>query len=127
VNEFGPVGLDAALVDAPVTPGQSAGATIREVAGGCICCNAGFMFDADRTARWLDEPRRLPGTRRIKAVLRTDGGWWGFNLADGIQDTRPSGYRRDSRLEVIVEGASLPDDDALERGLRTPGDQSCRR
>jgi G3E family GTPase len=35
VNEFGEVGIDGALLD-------GSGATIREVAGGCMCCVAGL-------------------------------------------------------------------------------------
>jgi len=42
----------------------------------------------------------------------------GFNYADGVEEVKRSGYRRDSRLEVVIEGAPLPDAEVLERELR---------
>lgn len=84
---------------------------------GWICWDA-LIFDAKRVSCWLSEVSRLPGARRTKAVLRTNEGWWGFNFADGIEEVRPSGYRRDSRLELVIESSQFPDDKALEQGLR---------
>jgi len=81
-------------------------------------CWSGLLFDADRVAAWLRRLARLPGVRRTKAVLRTTEGWWGFNVADGVEEVRPSGYRRDSRIELVIEGALLPDTDALQQELR---------
>ncbi|MEM1025745.1 MAG: GTP-binding protein [Myxococcota bacterium] len=79
----------------------------------------GIVFDAERTSAWLYGLSDLPGTRRIKAVLRTNAGWWAFNLTDGVEDVQPSGYRRDSRLELIIEGEDVADPTALERALLT--------
>lgn len=207
VNEYGLVGLDAALL---AGESRSTDVDIREVAGGCICCSAGFMFeaslvlllqrrpdrllieptglaalsgildtlahpslrdavdlrsvvclldprkiaqnpdipcdaarpivqhshrsalassvgwvcwdglvfDADRATRWLGELARRPGVARAKAVLRTDRGWLGFNYAGDIDELRPSGHRRDSRLELLGEDGSLPAADLLEQELR---------
>lgn len=81
-------------------------------------CWAGLLFDADRARSWLQRLSRLPGALRTKAVLRTTEGWWGFNFAEGVEEARPSGYRRDSRLEVVIEGAQLPDAASLENELR---------
>ena len=81
-------------------------------------CWAGWIFDAALVSSWLREVASLPGARRAKAVLRTTNGWQSFNFVDGVEEVRPSGYRRDSRLEVVVEKAPLPDTDTLERGLR---------
>ena len=39
VNEFGKVGVDAALI------GPVAGVSIREIAGGCLCCTAQVAFE----------------------------------------------------------------------------------
>ena len=39
VNEFGQVGVDAALI------GPVAGVSIREITGGCLCCAAGLAFE----------------------------------------------------------------------------------
>lgn len=56
VNEYGLVGLDAALLadDRP-----SAGVEIREVAGGCICCSAGFLFETSLAMLLQRRPDRL--------------------------------------------------------------------
>ncbi len=81
-------------------------------------CWAGLVFDAERVSRWLNVLASLSGARRTKAVFRTNEGWWSFNLAGGAEDFRPSGHRRDSRVEVILEGAAFPDADQLERRLR---------
>jgi G3E family GTPase len=40
VNEFGQVGVDASLI------GPIAGVSIKEIAGGCLCCTAGQAFEA---------------------------------------------------------------------------------
>ena len=42
VNEYGLIGLDAALMASASEPGQPPGVQIREVAGGCICFSAAF-------------------------------------------------------------------------------------
>jgi G3E family GTPase len=39
INEFGALGLDAALLEGPAT--LSGGLVVREFAGGCMCCMAG--------------------------------------------------------------------------------------
>jgi G3E family GTPase len=84
---------------------------------GWVCWD-GLVFDAERTSCWLNELARLPGARRTKAVLRTNEGWWGFNIANGVEEVRPSGYRRDSRLELVIESDAFPDADALGQALR---------
>ena len=81
-------------------------------------CWAGLEFDAERVSLWLRELIALPGVRRVKAVLRGSNGWCSFNFADGAKATKPSGYRRDSRIELVVDGAALPDTAALDASLR---------
>ncbi len=81
-------------------------------------CWAGLTFDSVRIAAWLKEVSAMPGVRRVKAVLHTDKEWRSFNLADGAEETRPTGYRRDSRLELVIEGTEHPDPAALEQALR---------
>lgn len=78
----------------------------------------GLVFDAERVSCWLSELAQLPGARRIKAVLRTSEGWRSFNFADGIEEVRSSGHRRDSRLEVVIDGEPLQDTEVLEQALR---------
>lgn len=84
---------------------------------GWICWRE-LVFDAQRVSRWLTRIAQLPGAMRTKAVLRTTDGWWSFNLAVGAEDKRKSAYRRDSRLEVVIEGNAFPDTQELERSLR---------
>lgn len=56
VNEYGKVGLDAALLNDVAGPD---GIDIREVNGGCICCSAGFLFDMSLALLLEQEPDRL--------------------------------------------------------------------
>ena len=84
---------------------------------GWICWD-GLIFDAERISCWLSELSILSGVRRIKAVIRTNEGWCGFNFVDTIKDIQPNGYRRDSRLEIIVDSPHVPDADTLETKLR---------
>ena len=50
--------------------------------------------------------------------MRTNQGWLAFNIADGVQNVRLTGYRRDSRLEAIIEDGQYPDTVALGEKLR---------
>ena len=59
VNEYGMVGLDAALMDCPDAADQSDSIQVREVAGGCICCSAGLMFEVSLALLLKEEPDRL--------------------------------------------------------------------
>ncbi|MEO5367325.1 MAG: GTP-binding protein [Magnetococcus sp. WYHC-3] len=55
VNEFGQIGLDGALLE-----GQSTGIPVREVAGGCLCCQAGVSMRQTVTQLLRElRPRRL--------------------------------------------------------------------
>lgn len=56
VNEFGLVGLDAALL---ADAGKPEGIEVREVAGGCICCSAGFLFEMSLAMLLQRDPDRL--------------------------------------------------------------------
>ncbi len=84
---------------------------------GWVCWDE-LVFDAKRVSSWLGELSQLPGALRTKAVLRTNEGWWGFNFAEGVQEVRPSGYRRDSRLEIMIKGDQFPHPDVLEKSMR---------
>ncbi len=72
VNEFGQVGIDGTLL-------QSEGATIREVAGGCLCCVAGVpmqvglnvLISRVRPDRLLIEPTGLGHPARVLALLES--------------------------------------------------------
>lgn len=84
---------------------------------GWICWDE-LVFDAARVTAWLDRLARTPGTRRVKAVLRTDSGWLRFNLVDGGGDAEPHVGREDSRIELVIEGANALEPEACERQLR---------
>ena len=75
------------------------------------------VFDAKSTSEWLAALRERPEVRRLKGVLNTTEGWLSLNFVDGEGDINPSGYRRDSRVELVWVGDSRPDADALERDL----------
>lgn len=58
----------------------------------------------------------LPGLRRLKAVLQLQDGWQAYNVLAGQGSWEPTLWRRDNRLELILE--EMPDLEALEKGLR---------
>ena len=75
-------------------------------------CWKGLVFDAVKADEWLNRLANLTGSLRTKAVLRTNEGWWGFNFVGQTQSLNSTGYRRDSRIEVVIEG---PCDELIER------------
>lgn len=80
---------------------------------------AGLTFDSTRIADWLGQLATQSGALRTKAVIHTNKGWKAYNFTNGSEHMCASGYRRDSRIELIVDGASLPDAQALEQELRS--------
>ena len=84
---------------------------------GWICLKE-LQFDAKRASDLLKAFNQMSNTQRVKAVLRTNEGWWQFNYTSGVEEQWPSGYRRDSRLEVIYEGESSLSVDEAEQQLR---------
>ena len=58
VNEYGLIGLDAALME-PTSEHGAADVEIREVSGGCICCSAGTMFSVSLRLLLQKQPDRL--------------------------------------------------------------------
>lgn len=77
INEYGEVGVDGALL---ATEGVRPNVEIREVAGGCICCSAGFMFEMSlvmllqrRPDRLLIEPTGLATLTGIIETLESPG------------------------------------------------------
>lgn len=63
-----------------------------------------LVFEAQAVTTWISALTRLPGCQRTKAVLHTTEGWLAFNVAGDTKRIAPSGYRRDSRVEVVLEG-----------------------
>lgn len=72
VNEFGKVGIDGAIYTA-------AGVTVKEVAGGCLCCAVGLPFQVSvnrllkevRPDRLLIEPTGLGHPKKVLEMLAT--------------------------------------------------------
>lgn len=81
-------------------------------------CWSGLVFDDSKALVWLRELAALSSTQRVKAVLRTSIGWHAFNLADGVTEMRSSAHRRDSRLELIIDGGNPHCLKHLEQQLR---------
>jgi G3E family GTPase len=84
VNEFGQVGIDGAIY-------QAAGVTVKEVAGGCLCCAVGLPFQVSvnqllrqaRPDRLLIEPTGLGHPVQLLNRLLN-------NIAPGVLDVRAS-------------------------------------
>lgn len=72
VNEYGRIGLDAALIEGG---GPKDAVHVREVAGGCICCSAGFMFEVSLVLLLQRRPDRLliepTGLATVSGILET--------------------------------------------------------
>jgi len=72
VNEFGKIGIDGAIYSA-------AGVTVKEIAGGCLCCAVGLPFQVSinqllkevRPDRLLIEPTGLGHPKKVLDMLVT--------------------------------------------------------
>ena len=84
---------------------------------GWICWHE-LQFDAKQACELLIALNRSLETQRVKAVLRTNEGWWQFNFTDDTEEQWPSSYRRDSRIEVIYKGDFTAKSLNLEQQLR---------
>lgn len=59
----------------------------------------------------------LSGVTRAKAVLHTERDWYRFDWVDSMPSVMPAAWRRDSRIEVIVQSKTAPDWARLEQAL----------
>ncbi|WP_458525831.1 CobW family GTP-binding protein [Onishia taeanensis] len=109
------------------------GAPVREEGASLGYRSLGWRFHASEVFS-LDELAQLlaslPATLRIKAVVRTDTGWKTYNRASGRVTLTAASWRRDSRLELIMESGAqgLPEAAPFESRLlacREPGDPSA--
>lgn len=78
INEYGEIGVDSALLtggDARAENGRIPGVEVREVAGGCICCSAGIMFEMSLVLMLGRAPDRLliepTGLASLTGTIRT--------------------------------------------------------
>ena len=62
------------------------------------------VFDRNKLLDLLGTVRSIV---RLKGIFRCDSDWWMINRAKDGTNFVPSTYRRDSRLEIIVEGDPL--------------------
>ena len=77
VNEYGLVGIDAALMQDSSKESSAKEVEINEVAGGCICCSAGVFFEASLIRLLRRRPDRLliepTGLAALSGILNTLG------------------------------------------------------
>ncbi len=77
-----------------------------------------WVFPPDAVFAWDALCALVAGTEgieRFKGVFRTDIGWYRLDVAGGVVHPASTGYRRDSRADVIVrEGVDI---DSFARGL----------
>ncbi|MFK5947902.1 MAG: GTP-binding protein [Methylococcales bacterium] len=74
VNEFGQIGIEGAIYSA-------ASVTVKEIAGGCLCCAVGLPFQVSinrllkevRPDRLLIEPTGLGHPKKVLDILLTGG------------------------------------------------------
>jgi G3E family GTPase len=78
VNEFGAIGLDAALLNGGMESSDDDSVFIQEVAGGCLCCAAGVpltvalnrLLKRAQPDRFFIEPTGLGHPKAVLAVLK---------------------------------------------------------
>lgn len=80
------------------------------------------VFAAEPTRRFLNSllqpSAALPGgLLRLKAILRTDRGWWLVQATDRELTVTPAMHRRDSRLELLAKAQPGPDLAAIGAAL----------
>lgn len=60
----------------------------------------------------------LAGLTRAKAVVHTERDWYRLDWVDGMQPgAQPAAWRRDSRIELIVQVETAPDWSQIEQAL----------
>lgn len=115
VNEFGAVGIDDAFLE---TDGNESGlATIRQVAGGCMCCAAGLPFQVAlndlirraRPDRILIEPTGLGHPGQLLAQLREYTGVLSVGASIGLLDARVLADERYTEHPIYLEQLDIAD------------------
>ncbi len=71
------------------------------------------VFSRARLLSWLNAPG--DDVVRIKGVFRTDEGWSRLERSGGVLHESASGFRRDSRVDVIARGVEYPERQARYR------------
>lgn len=118
VNEYGEVGIDAALL---AERELAEGVTIKELAGGCICCSAGIMFQISLTMllqelrpdRLLIEPTGLATLSGVIDTLSKPGIREGVELRTVISLVDPERWVHFRDNEPAVWGDQISAADVL--------------
>ena len=110
--------IAGAFFDFPPPPGQpqhETGTSLGYTSTG-LRWHPSERFELDSLAACLSE---LPPEARIKGVFHTDSGWKRLNRADGALSVESSAWRQDSRLEIILPNALMPNAVDIETRLLT--------
>jgi len=100
IIDFLGVGLTTAVPSS--APGQPLRIQNNEL-GHDVC---GWIFHVDDTFdrdNLLDLLGYVHPVVRLKGVFRCEDNWWSINRAKDATSFAPSAYRRDSRLEIILD------------------------
>lgn len=113
VNEFGQIGVDAALI------GTVAGVSIREITGGCLCCTAGLAFEValNRLIRDTSPDRILiepTGIGHPLKIIRTLTGAYYHDILDlratiSLVDARKLGDSKYTEHPAFQDQLNLAD------------------
>lgn len=116
VNEYGLVGLDASIMEPAAKAGGRGGVEIREVAGGCICCSAAFLFKVSlgllvqrRPDRLLIEPSGLATATGILDTLNQPGIREGVDLRSVVCLVDPAQLEETVGLEEVRNQIDVAD------------------
>ncbi len=76
------------------------------------------LFLSQKLGPWLDAQSERPELLRLKGVFRTERGWHVHNVTPSSSERRPSAYRRDSRVELILAPNATVDPDSIGSELQ---------
>lgn len=115
VNEFGAIGIDDAFLD--VDAGANGRTTLRQVAGGCMCCAAGLPFQVAlndlirraRPDRLLIEPTGLGHPDQLLTQLAAYTGVLSLGASIGLLDARVLNDERYTRHPIYLEQLDVAD------------------
>jgi G3E family GTPase len=113
VNEFGDIGLDAALID----PGEE-GVAFAEVAGGCVCCVNGAPFTVALS-------RLLRASRPHRLLIELSGLSHPQPLLQQLKAAPWAGVLSLQALVVVLDGLALREGGRLPQAVLEAMAQPC--
>lgn len=117
INEFGQVGLDAALLSTPKLSTLNEEVAISEVAGGCVCCVNGAPFE-------IGLGRLLRQARPDRLFIETSGLGHPDRLRRQLQRAPWEGVLDLQPLILVLDAMSLARGDALSEPVRQVVDKA---